>query len=97
MAAVAGPPAGNVPLVAWPSVCADQAAGAISSAPMTAPSAIARFGRNASAAAAATPTAISTPGSQARESGLSCRIATSAATPASTATGASTRATCRPQ
>ena len=27
----AGPPAGNVPLVAWPSVCTDQEAGAISS------------------------------------------------------------------
>ena len=33
MPAVCGPPAGNVPLVAWPSVCADHAAGAISSAP----------------------------------------------------------------
>ena len=53
--ALCGPPAGNVPLVAWPSVCADHAAGAISSAPIAAPSAIARRGRNASAAAAAIP------------------------------------------
>jgi hypothetical protein len=96
MPAAAGPPAGNVPLVAWPSVCADQNAGAISSTPIAAPSAIARRGRNASAAAAATPAAISTPGSQLSEAGSSCRIASSAATPASTATGAATRAIVPP-
>ena len=78
--AVCGPPAGNVPLVAWPSVCADHAAGAISSAPTAAPSAIARrCGRNASAAAAAIPAATSTPGSHASEPGLSRRIISSRA------------------
>ena len=41
-AAFAGPPAGNVPLVACPSVCTDQVAGAISSTESATPSAALR-------------------------------------------------------
>ena len=56
--ALAGPPAGNVPLVAWPSVWTDQAAGAISSVARAMASARSRTRRcraNASATAAASP------------------------------------------
>ena len=74
-----GPPAGNVPLVAWPSVCADHAAGAISSTPSAAPSAIARRAASASAAAA-DPGGDQQRGQPASsDPGLSRRIATSVA------------------
>ena len=62
----AGPPAGNVPLVAWPSVSNAHTAGAASSAASTAPSgdhAHARELNATSASTASAPTTISTGGS----------------------------------
>ena len=54
--ALAGPPAGNVPLVAWPSVWADQLAGAASRPARATPSATIRTRGEAAATMAATAT-----------------------------------------
>ena len=54
--ALAGPPAGKVPLVAWPSVWADQLAGAASRPARATPSATIRTRGEAAATIAATDT-----------------------------------------
>src|SRR5215217_6805905 len=54
--AVAGPPAGNVPFVAWPSVWADQLAGAASRPARATPNATIRTRGDAAATMAATDT-----------------------------------------
>ena len=92
-----GPPAGNVPLVAWPRVSADQAAGAISRVAI-AVAAAARRSRPVPSArppAATAPSAISSGTSQGSEA-FSFRTTSSVITPPAMASGPATRASMSP-